>query len=296
ALAELENQRVTNAKNLAEKRASLQRQELALEKAKLQTEAMKFESESRQRQQQLDLRRTELDLQEAREDLAAQKDIAAAVLTEKEVKARKARLDLEETQRNLAKMVVTASDSGMVVHNKIWAQGTMRKIRVGDQVWNGTSIMELPDLSSFRVNTWVNEVDIHRLELDQAAVVTIDALQDRELRGRVTRISPLARQEGDEDKIKVFDVEILLEGDFTGLLPGMTAQCRIVHAEFADVVHVPLEAVFQEDDGPVVYGRDGAARPVELGAQGEDRVVVTAGVAAGDELLLVRPGDRSGTP
>jgi RND family efflux transporter MFP subunit len=290
ALAELENQRVTNAKTLAEKKTALQRQELALERARLQTEAMRFESQSRQRQQELDLRRTELDLQEAREDLAAQKDIAAAKLSEKEVSARKARMDLEEAQRNLAKMVVLAPDSGMVVHNKIWAQGGTRKIRVGDQVWNGTTIMELPDLSSFLVNTWVNEVDIHRLAVGQKAEVTIDALQDRVLQGEVTRVSPLARQEG-EDKLKVFDVEIRLEGDVTGLLPGMTAQCRIIHEEFAAVTHVPLEAVFQEADGPVVYRVDGDARPVTLGAVGEDRVVIAAGVEAGDELLLARPGD-----
>ena len=293
AMAELENQRVTNIKTLAEKKAALQRQELSLEKANLQTEAMKFESESRQRQQELDLRRTELDLQEARQDLASQKDIAAAVLTEKEVNARKERLDLEDSQENLAKMVVLAPDSGMVVYKKIWAQGSNRKIRVGDQVWNGTSIMELPELSAFLVNTWVNEVDIHKLELDQAAEVTIDALQDRTLTGKVTRVSPLARQEGDE-KIKVFDVEILLEGDVDGLLPGMTAQCRIIHQQFESVTHVPLEAVFQEEDGPVVYRTGGRAQAVKLGPLGEDNVVIEDGVAAGDVLLLVRPGDKDG--
>ncbi len=293
AMAELENQRVTNIKTLAEKKAALQRQELSLEKAALQTEAMKFESQSRQRQQELDLRRTELDLQEAREDLAAQKDIAAAMLTEKEVKARKERLDLEDSQENLAKMVVLAPDSGMVVYKKIWAQGSNRKIRVGDQVWNGSNLMELPDLSAFMVNTWVNEVDIHRLELDQPAEVTIDALQDRTLNGKVTRVSPLARQEG-EEKIKVFDVEILLDGDVEGLLPSMTAQCRIIHQEFEDVVFVPLEAVFQEEDGPVVYRQGGGAQPVKLGPLGEDDVVIEDGVASGDLLLLVRPDDEDG--
>jgi multidrug efflux pump subunit AcrA (membrane-fusion protein) len=297
ALAEFENQRVTNIKVLAEKKAALQRQELTLEKAKLQTEAMKFESKSRQRQQELDLRRTELDLQEAREDLAAQIDISAAKLSEKEVKARKERLDLEESVENMTKMTVLAPDSGMVVHKKIWTQSGNRKIRVGDQVWNGTSLMELPDLSAFLVNTWVNEVDIHRLELDQPAKVTIDALQDRTIMGTVTRISPLARQEGseEEDKIKVFDVDILLEGDVEGLLPGMTAQCQIIHQEFEDVVFVPLEAIFQENDGPVVFGSGGKSRSVELGPVGEDNVVIESGVEDGDILLLVKPGDKDGS-
>ncbi len=293
AMAELENQRVTNIKTLAEKKAALQRQELSLEKAKLQTESMKFESQSRQRQQELDLRRTELDLQEARDDLSAQTDISAAKLTEKEVNARKERLDLEESQENLAKMVVLAPDSGMVVYKKIWAQGSNRKIRVGDQVWNGSSLMELPELSAFLVNTWVNEVDIHKLALEQGCEVTIDALQDRTINGKVTRISPLARQEG-EEKIKVFDVEILLDGDVTGLLPGMTAQCRIIHQELDAVTHVPLEAVFQEEDGPVVYGDGGQPHAVKLGPMGEDNVVIEDGVAPGDMLLLVRPDDKDG--
>ncbi len=292
ALAELEKQRVTNVKNKAQKKATLQRQELSLEKAKLQTESMKFESLSRQRQQELDLRRSELDLQEAEEDLKAQIGIAAAQLTEKEVKVRKARIDLDKSQENLEKMVILAPDSGMVVYNKIWGPSGNRKVRVGDQVWDGTSILELPDLSAFLVNTWVNEVDIHGLALEQVAEITIDAFQDRTLQGKVTRISPLARQEGD-DKIKVFDVDILIEGDVSGLLPGMTAQCIILHEEFSDVIHVPLEAVFQEKDGPVVYLQGGKSRAVQLGQEGEDRVIIEDGVKSGDELLLIRPGDEA---
>ncbi len=294
AQAELENQRVTNVKNLAQKKSHLQRIELALERARLQTEAMKFESQSRQREQELNLRGSELDLQEAQEDLIAQRDLAAAKYAEKEVNVRRERMSLEESQENLNKMVVLAPDSGMVVHKKIWTQGGQRKVRVGDQVWNGTSIMELPDLSAFLVNTWVNEVDIHHLELDQPTEVTIDALQDRVLQGHVIRISPLARAEGD-DKVKVFDVDIQIDSDVTGLLPGMTAQCRILHDEFDAVIHVPLEAVFQEQEGPVVYLEDGRARSVTLGNIGEDRVVIEEGLESGDVVLLARPGDDEGS-
>lgn len=293
ALADLESQRVANMKALAQKEATLARRELSLEKTRLQAEAMKFESDARQRAMALDLKQAELDLQEARDDLAAQKEMAAVTMADKEVKARKRRMDLERTRENLEKMVIVAEDSGMVVYNKIWTNSGQRKIRVGDQVWSGNTILELPDLSEFLVHSWVNEGDIHRLEKEQKVVVTIDALQDRELAGTVTRISPLARQEGEEEgkKLKVFDVDILLAGDVSGALPGMTAQCRIIHEAIPEVLHVPLEAVFQEEGGPVVYGVDGQARAVELGAVGEDRVVITSGVAAGDELLLVRPGD-----
>jgi multidrug efflux pump subunit AcrA (membrane-fusion protein) len=138
----------------------------------------------------------------------------------------------------------------------------------------------------------VQEVDIHRLEPGQRVVVTVDALQDQEHEGEVARIAPLARTEGD-GKLKVFDVDVLLHGEAAGLLPGMTAQCRIVHAQYEDVVHVPLEAVFRRS-GPA---DGGGAREVELGAAGDDDVIVEKGVQAGERLLLVAPdsaGEEAG--
>jgi len=178
------------------------------------------------------------------------------------------------------------------VHKKIWAGGETRKIRVGDAVWNGWTIMELPDLSAFLVRTWVHEVDIHRLELDQEVEVTVDAVQDRALQGKVTRIATLARQEGD-DKLKVFDVDVELSGDVSELLPGMTAQCRIIHQRLSDVVRVSQEAIFRQGEQTVVYpGGGGGPREVTLGPAGEDDVVVTEGVDADEELRLVAPGDH----
>jgi len=288
ALADLENQRATGAKALAEKEALLQRQRLALEQARLRREALRFESETRQREAALDLRRAELDVQEAEQDLAAQRDINAAELAKAEAEVRSEKLDLDRAEQDLASMTITAPDSGMVVYRKIWASGESRKVRLGDQVWQGQPIMELPDLGAFQVRTWVQEVDVHRLAMGQRVLVTIDALQDRELAGEVTRIAPLARPEG-EDKLKVFDVDVRLDGDVDGLLPGMTAQCRIIHEELPDVVSVPLEAVFRQDERTVVYLAGGDEREVELGPAGEDDVVITAGVEAGEVLLLAAP-------
>jgi RND family efflux transporter MFP subunit len=291
ALADLENQRATGAKNLAEKEASLRRQELALEQARLQVEAMKFESASRQREAALDLRRSELDVEQARQELVSQREINAAELAKAEAEVRSERLDYDRAAEQLASMTVTAPDSGMVVYRKIWAGGETRKVRVGDQVWQGQPIMELPDLTSFQVNAWVQEVDVHRLEVGQRVDVSVDAFEGRALSGEITRIAPLARTEGD-DKLKVFDVEVLVSGDLDGLLPGMTAQCRIIHEELSGVVHVPLEAVFRRGERTVVFAADGSARTVELGATGDDRVVVTVGVAEGDVLRLSDPGDQ----
>ena len=297
ALADLENQRATGAKTLAEKEAALRRQDLALEQARLRCEALRFESASRQREAELDLRRAELDRQEASQNLESQRQINAAELAKAEAEVRKEKLEYDRAAESLASLTVIAPDSGMVVYRKIWAGGESRKIRLGDQVWQGQPIMELPDLTAFEVHTWVQEVDIHRLQPGQRVVVTVDALQDQEHEGEVARIAPLARTEGD-GKLKVFDVDVLLHGEAAGLLPGMTAQCRIVHAQYEDVVHVPLEAVFRRSGRTVVFPAEGGgAREVELGAAGDDDVIVEKGVQAGERLLLVAPdsaGEEAG--
>jgi len=294
ALADLANQQATGAKVLAEKEAGLRRQELALEQARLRCEALKFESASRQREAELELRRSELDVQEARQDLESQRKINDAERAKAEAEVRKQELELERAEKSLASLTVTASDSGMVVYRKIWAGGETRKIRQGDTVWQGQPIMELPDLALFQVLAWVQEVDVHRLEIGQTVTVTVDALQGRELTGEVSRIAPLARTEGD-DKLKVFDVDVLIAGDVDDLLPGMTAQCRIIHQEFTDVVHAPLEAVFRRDESTVVYPVGGGTREVELGEAGEDRVIITDGVEAGERLLLTAPEQSEAT-
>lgn len=288
AQAELENRRATGARTLAERESTLRRMELSLEQSRLRVEALRFESASRRREADLDLRRAELDLQEAEQNLSSQREINAAELAKAEAEVRSRRMELERAERDLADMTVTAPDSGMVVHRKIWTGGESRKVRIGDQVWQGQPIVELPDLTAFQVLSWVQEVDVHRVEVGQRVVVTVDALQGRELAGEVSRIAPLARTEGD-DKLKVFDVDVRLSGNVAGLLPGMTTQCRIVHQEFDDVVHVPLEAVHRRGDATVVYLAGGGEREVDLGAAGEDRVIVESGVQAGERLLLAAP-------
>jgi hypothetical protein len=56
---------------------------------------------------------------------------------------------------------------------------------------------------------------------------------------------------------------------------------------------VPRQAVFQRDGRHLVYRRAAGvgfvAVPVELGAGAMGRVVVTAGLTAGDEIALVDP-------
>lgn len=288
AQAELARQRATAASRLAELESALLTQEYSFEQARLRTEAMAFEAEARRREHELELKKAELALRDARDRLEAQRVIAAAELDKAEFEVRRAEMQVDQSREALAALTITAPEPGLVVY-KTYRQG---KIKVGDQTWPGGEIIELPDLSSMQVRTRVNEIVVHQVAEGQEVIIKVDALADQVFRGTVSRIATLARTEG-EARIKVFDVDVLIDGEGGALRPGMTAQCRIVTARIANAVSVPLEAVFERDGQSVVLVVDGGLepRPIALGPRNDDFVVITDGLAAG-EIVSLRDPER----
>jgi HlyD family secretion protein len=286
ARAELARQTAESDSRLAELESAVLTQQYSHEQAKLRTEAMKFEAEVRRREQELELRKSELSLQEARDRLAAQHVIARAEHEKSEFSVRQAQLQVGQAEEALAAMTITAPEAGLVVY-KTYRQG---KVKVGDQVWPGMDLIELPDLAQMQVRTRVNEVDVRQVAVDQEVIIRVDALDGQEIPGKVSRIATLARTEG-EAKVKVFDVDVLVTGSAEELRPGMTAQCRIIVSRLADVVSVPLEAVFEREGQSVVFVVPGNGKPVPVtvGARSDDFVEIVTGLTGGEAVALSDP-------
>jgi HlyD family secretion protein len=141
-----------------------------------------------------------------------------------------------------------------------------------------------------KVKTKVNEVDISRIKNGQPVVVTLDALHGPIFTGKVSSVATLARREGDSE-VKVFDVEVTINGAHPELKPGMTAQAKIVTGKIQSVVSVPLEAVLDKGDTTIVYvkKRGWERRAVKLGSKNSDYVIIEKGVNPGEEVALRDP-------
>lgn len=83
--------------------------------------------------------------------------------------------------------------------------------------------------------------------------------------------------------------------------PGRFAKVRLILATLPDAVLVPAEAAQQSAKGPFVYviKSDGSAelRPVKLGQRHDQRIVIEAGVKAGERIVVsgqlgVMPGGK----
>ena len=117
----------------------------------------------------------------------------------------------------------------MIVYNR--NNRTREAVKVGDQLWPGQQIVQLPDLTRMKVLTSVNETDIRKVDLKQKVSVRLDAFPDLKFDGRIVTIGHTCYRKNRDSNIKMFDVEVLLEQNHRVLKPGMTASCEFLLTE-----------------------------------------------------------------
>jgi RND family efflux transporter MFP subunit len=197
---------------------------------------------------------------------------------------------LKSAEALLDKTVLTAPVPGFVVYKMVSVQGEMRKVQVGDSVWQNNGFIVLPDMSEIITDLKIRETDIAQLEVGQTALIRPQAYPNMTLNGRVETIGTLAT--GKNEEMPRFLVRIAIDGIDPKLRPGMTVRARIQAAHLEDVVRVPVEAVFYSGDQTVSFlWKMNKAEPIEIetGPSDGNFVVVTKGLSGGEKLLLHDP-------
>jgi HlyD family secretion protein len=222
----------------------------------------------------------------------------AANLAARERRRQKVKADLERTELALAGLQLRAPSAGVVSLLTNYRTGGMmsggQEFREGDRAWSGAGILELPDLAAVRIAARLEETDRGRVAVGQSAAVRVDAVPDREYRGKVADISLLARADFSSGwpPPRDFDVELDVEDADTRLKPGMTAAVRVAVERLANALVVPAGAVSLVDGRPTVYRLRGSRfEPVviQIARRGREQVAVASGVEAGDRLAGRKP-------
>jgi HlyD family secretion protein len=132
-----------------------------------------------------------------------------------------------------------------------------KNVQVGESITSGVSsfnagtvVFTVADTSKMLVKAGVNEVDIGKIRVGMPVKVTLDAWPKVKFQGRIDRIAPAVRV---DDKVRVFDVEIRLDAQGRELRSGMTANIEVAGQRKEKVLTVPVESVFQRDDGEIVF-------------------------------------------
>ncbi|HTQ80378.1 MAG TPA: HlyD family efflux transporter periplasmic adaptor subunit [Thermoanaerobaculia bacterium] len=212
------------------------------------------------------------------------------------IQSRQAGFKIDTARQGLASLTIGAPYDGILVFRRDF-RGTPP--RVGDSIWEGQPLGDLPDLSRMEAEVYVLEADAGGLAVGKPAVVTAESAPDKTYPARIARVDPLAKPRLRGSPVQYFAVVLeLAHTDPLRMKPGARVRALLTLDNLPRALALPREAIFERGGRPVVYrrtrGAAGGFAPVAvtLGPSGMGRVVVTAGLAAGDEIALLDP-DRN---
>jgi HlyD family secretion protein len=200
------------------------------------------------------------------------------------IASRKARAENKVAQINQGRerFQAKADRDGVVVYKTKW---NGEKFQVGENIWSGQPILEIPDLNTIRAEAFVPEVDIGKIQLGQRAEVTIDAFPGKSYSGKVKHMDTLVRQKAWDIQNKILSVEIELDQlDPSVMRPAMSIKTRIETGAIANCLFVPLKAVKTTAAGALVKVRTETGwreQAVKLGEANATDVVILEGLKAG---------------
>lgn len=184
---------------------------------------------------------------------------------------------LEKAKLDRERAVVTAPFDGMVERVSI---------ALGERIGSGQEVAVVVDLTNLRVEALVQEQDLPLLRVGGDAYITVAATRDQPIRGTIAAILPMvdsARRAG--------RAVVRIRGD--GMLrPGMYADVRLEASRLPNRIIVPLRAVIERDQRPLVFVvRDGIAmwEYIERGRHNDHEMEVLPDTTTG--MIPVKPGD-----
>ncbi len=287
---QLEQAKIDTAIELRSIRDELINMKFSMEEKKLQVEQSRYEPQMVIQQAEIDLQKSERDLKQLGQKYELTITKSKAQISEIMASLRQQQLKQDRLVNLKKDFTINAPKDGMVIYARSWNG----KIGPGSQIstWDPV-VAELPDLSIMISKTYVNEVDISKVQKGQEVKVNVDAFTDREYDGTVIQVANVGEQLRGYDS-KVFEVTVLINEVDSILRPAMTTSNEILTYTFQDVLHFPLEAL-QNDTIAFVYKKEGAGtvkQEVLTSETNDSEVIVEHGLEEGDEILLSTPDNE----
>ena len=241
-----------------------------------------------------DLAAQELDKARAarkRDDATAQADRRLLTLERKDIET-----DLARARRIADSLSVRAPHAGFLVYKRDWRGDPPR---VGDTVYPGQVLAEIPRLGAMEVQAFVLEADAGGLSEGKPARVHLDAHPGKVYAATIRQVDKVAKPRHRGSPVQFFAVILKLARTDPKLMKaGQRVHAEILLDDLHGVLTVPRQAVFELQGRAVAYRRSGKGFepvPIETGATGRGRVVVMKGLAAGDRVALEDPTAPTGS-
>ncbi len=284
AINELNGREAEVAGEIAQKEFEVEQARINVRKAEIDAEVPE------ELQSQREFQEKQLALEEAQNALAKIETDFAALVEGSEAELDVLRIEVQMTEREVQEvvdaldtMVLRAPRPGIAVAGDNRREG--RKFQVGDQTWVGAEVMTIPDLSVMMVDTRMSDVDDGKVTPGMGVVCTLDAYPDRQIRGYVSTITPVAQWWNMRSEQRFFRLAVDLEESDPELMrPGMSVKVEVVTASRDDELLVPRAALEFGDNDVYAVLEGGERRLIELGPCNARDCVVVSGISEGARL------------
>jgi HlyD family secretion protein len=198
-------------------------------------------------------RAQELALASAIKAAEAQFKVTEAQLKGAEAAVRQKRAAVQQAQVNLEYTFIRAPVDGVVISRNVDVGQT-----VAASLQAPTLFTIAQDLTKMQIDTNVDEADIGRTQVGQRVTFTVDSFPAETFNGQVVQIRKASRT---VQNVVTYNVVIAVSNPDLKLLPGLTANVRIVTTTKPDVLRVSNAALRFRPPGEEVPGAPAPPAP-----------------------------------
>ena len=186
------------------------------------------------------------DMEKARNTLEQSQNqlkIAGAALNNARAQLIKVAAQLDQARIDLSRTEIRSPVDGVVIERDVDVGQTVQAAMTAPTLFKVAR-----DLARVQIETRVDEADIGSVQQAKRAIFTVDAYPERSFDGHIAQV----RINGSTSS-NVVTYSVMVQADNPGqiLLPGMTANVKLIISERADVLRVPAAALrFRPGDGP----------------------------------------------
>jgi HlyD family secretion protein len=241
--------------NLGTQRANLRKAETNLQQARRD-----FERSQQLAEQKLIAVSAVEDSRKAMELAESDVDIARAQLANAQASIKTQQATLDQQRIDLSRTEIRSPIDGIVIKRSIDRGQT-----VAASLQAPILFTLAQDLSRIQIEAKVDEADIGAIKVDDTATFTVDAFPDQSFRGRVAQVRLAATT---VQNVVTYSVMVQADNPRQQLLPGMTANVRIVTDRRENVLRVVNDATRYQPPGAATGGRNTAAEGPPGGGPG----------------------------
>jgi HlyD family secretion protein len=195
----------------------------------------------------------------------------------------KAQIALSNSRENLLKTVIIAPFDGMVVSVGVKKNDILSQID-----YSSRSTIQLVDTTSVKFQGLVDEINVLKVQKDQPATITVDAVPGKVFTGKVSFISPSGTKVGNVIK---FAITVQLDPTDVELRGTLSATANVAVSSAQNILKIPLTAISNTAEGAFVSvaGAPGVPpekRQIKTGIQDAQFAEVVSGLKEGDVVII----------